>query len=118
MAGSIIWYATIFGCAALFCGIGIYARKTEKAMWFWSGSTVDPSTITDVKAYNAENSRMWLLYSLWYWVAGIAWIWSEAVALIALFLLSAYHKKHLVAIAIKSAYRLCDTRFYFLFTSN
>ena len=86
MAGSIIWYVTILGCAALFCGIGIYALRAEKAMWFWSGSTVDPSTITDVKAYNAENGRMWLLYSLWYWVAGIAWIWSEAVALIALFL--------------------------------
>ena len=86
MAGSIIWYVTILGCAALFCGIGIYALRTEKAMWFWSGSTVDPSTITDAKAYNAENGRMWLLYSLWYWVAGFAWIWSEAVALIALFL--------------------------------
>ena len=86
MGGDIIWYVTILGCAALFCGIGIYAQKLEKPMWFWTGSEVDPSTITDVKAYNAENARMWMVYSLWYWVAGIAWIWSFAIAMTALVL--------------------------------
>lgn len=86
MVGSIIWYITMFGCAALFCGIGLYARKLEKPMWFWSGSTVDPASITDVKAYNSENARMWFLYSLWYWGAGFVWIWHETAALIALVL--------------------------------
>ena len=81
MAGNIIWYITMFGCAALFVGIGIYAKKLEKPMWFWSGSTVDPATITDVKAYNLENSRMWICYSVWYWIAGFAWIWNAAAAL-------------------------------------
>lgn len=84
MAGDIIWYFTIFGCAALFVGIGAYAWKLEKPMWFWSGSVVDPDSITDVKSYNRENARMWILYSLWYWAAGIAWIWSHGAALIAL----------------------------------
>ena len=84
MAGDIIWYVTILGCAALFCGIGLYAINTEKAMWFWAGSTVDPSKITDVKAYNRENAQMWFLYSLWYWIAGIAWIWSAIAALVTL----------------------------------
>ena len=86
MAGDIIWYATMFSCAVLFCAIGVYAIKTEKAMWFWAGSEVDPTTITDVKAYNRENARMWFLYSLWYWIAGFAWIWSEAAALTVLVL--------------------------------
>ena len=86
MAGDIIWYITMFGCAALFVGIGIYAKKLEKPMWFWSGSTVDPATITDVKAYNLENSRMWMWYSVWYWIAGFAWIWSGAAALTVLML--------------------------------
>ena len=84
MAADIIWYITMFGCAALIFGIGVYANKLEKPMWFWSGSEVDAATITDVKAYNRENSRMWLWYSVWYWIAGFAWIWSAALAMIAL----------------------------------
>ena len=86
MAGTIIWCVTILGCAALFFGMGVYANKLEKPMWFWSGSKVDPASITDVKAYNRENARMWKWYSVWYWVAGLAWIWSTAVALWALVL--------------------------------
>ena len=86
MAADIIWYLTIFGCAALFTGIGVYAWKLEKPMWFWSGTTVNPDTITDVKSYNRENARMWIVYSLWYWAGGIAWIWSHTVALTALVL--------------------------------
>ena len=86
MNGDIIWYVVLLGCAALFYGIGIYAQRLEKPMWFWSGSEVDPATISDVKQYNAENSRMWKWYSVWYWIAGLAWIWSGTVALIALVL--------------------------------
>ena len=76
----------MFGCAALFTGIGMYAKRLEKPMWFWSGTEVDPGSITDVKSYNAENARMWLAYSLWYWASGAARIWSRTVALILLIL--------------------------------
>jgi len=76
----------MFGCALLFFFIGIYARKIEKPMWFWAGTAVDPSAITDIKAYNRENAGMWMRYSLWYWAAGLAWIWSTAAALITLIL--------------------------------
>ena len=80
MAADIIWYVTLFLCAGLFTGIGVYAKKLETPMWFWSGSEVDPASITDIKGYNAANSRMWLMYSLWFWAAGFAWIWSSIVA--------------------------------------
>ena len=75
MLGAIIWYVTMFATAILFYGIGEYARKREKSMWFWAGSKVDAAKITDVKAYIRENSRMWKLYSGWFWVAGFAWLW-------------------------------------------
>jgi hypothetical protein len=55
-------------------------------MWFWSGTEVDPATITDVKQYNNENARMWKLYSLWYVAAGIAAIWNSIVAVVFLVL--------------------------------
>ena len=86
MAADIIWYLTMFGCAALFVGIGIYAKRLDTPMWFWSGSNVDPNSITDVEQYNAENARMWILYSLWFWISGIAWIWSEGIAIAILVL--------------------------------
>ena len=86
MVGAIIWYVTTFACAALMFGIGAYAEKLEKPMWFWSGSEVDPVTITDIKAYNRENSRMWKWYSVWFWAAGALWIWNKVAAVAVLVL--------------------------------
>ena len=84
MIGTIIWFVTMFGCAALFFGIGVYAKRLEKPMWFWSGVEVEPAVISDIPAYNRENSRMWKVYSLWFWAAGILWIWNEIAALVVL----------------------------------
>ena len=81
MAGIIIWCITMFGCAFLFFGMGIYAEKREKPMHFWSGTKVDPTKISDVKAYNRENARMWKIYSLWYFASGITCFWSVGIAI-------------------------------------
>ena len=86
MAGMIIWCITIFGCAILFYGMGVYAQKREKPMHFWSGTTVDASKITDVKAYNKENARMWKLYSLWYFASGAIYFWNKWIAVVLLVL--------------------------------
>ena len=55
--------------ASLFTGIGIYAWTRKKPMWFWSGSTVRESELTDVRAYNRANGIMWIAFSLIYWIA-------------------------------------------------
>ena len=86
MAGIIIWCITIFGCAILFFGLGVYAEKRESPMHFWAGTTVDASKITDVKAYNKENAKMWKLYSLWYFASGIIYFWNEVISVIILVL--------------------------------
>lgn len=86
LGGLIIWCIVEFGCGLLFFGIGAYAKRREKPMWFWSGTDVDPSKITDVKAYNKENARMWQLYSLWYFASGVIYFWSEAIAITLLVL--------------------------------
>lgn len=86
MAGKIIMWIVSFGCAILFFAIGVYARKLKKPMWFWSGSEVDATKITDVKQYNKENGVMWQLYSLWYFAAGISEIWNPILALLFLVL--------------------------------
>ena len=101
MAGMIIGCIVYFGCALLFYGIGIYAKKLKKPMWFWSGIEIDPATISDIAGYNRENARMWKLYSLWYFAAGAASIFHSVVAVAFLVLgctmgmvvlVSTYHK--------------------------
>lgn len=86
MAGKIIMWTVTFGCAILFFAIGVYAQKLKKPMWFWSGSEVDASKITDVTRYNKENGVMWQLYSLWYFAAGLAEFWNPIISLIFLVL--------------------------------
>lgn len=86
MAGKIIMCMVCFGCAILFFAIGVYAKKTAKPMWFWSGVDVDASTITDVKQYNHDNGVMWQRYSLWYFAAALAAIRSSIFSLVFLVL--------------------------------
>ena len=86
MAGLIIWSITIFGCAILFYGMGVYAKRRETPMHFWAGSTVDPSKISDIKAYNKENANMWKIYSLWYFASGIVYFFNEIIGVIILML--------------------------------
>ena len=71
MAGKIIWWIVSFGCAILFYSIGVYAAKLKKPMHFWSGSAVDPKTISNVPAYNRANGRMWKQFSVPFWMCGI-----------------------------------------------
>ena len=85
MAGSIIMCIVSFGCGILFYAIGVYAQKLKKPMWFWSGSEVDASKITDVGQYNKENGVMWKMYSLWFFAAGLAAIWGSAASVALLF---------------------------------
>ncbi len=86
MIGAIIWYVVTIGCAILFYSIGAYALKYDKPIWFWSGSEVHESEISDIKQYNKENSKMWKLYSLWYFASGLAYIWNVIIAIIILML--------------------------------
>ena len=86
MLESIVWYVAVLGSAALFWGIGCYAEHRKEPMWFWAGSQVDSSEITDVENYNRENGRMWKHFSIWFWLAGFAEMLSMALALILLLL--------------------------------
>lgn len=69
--GVIVMALCGFGCGALFFGMGVYAANLKKPMHFWSGSTVDPKTISNVSAYNRENGRMWKQFSVPFWMCGV-----------------------------------------------
>jgi hypothetical protein len=40
-------------------------------MWFWSGSAVEESEITDTAAYNRANGFMWIAFSLVMWISTV-----------------------------------------------
>ena len=80
----VIWLVITIPCSLLFTGIGIYAWRRTKPMWFWSGSSVREEEITNVKAYNRENGIMWLCYSAVFWISTIMGIRSVSIAGIVL----------------------------------
>lgn len=69
---NIIWLSIMIPCSALLTGIGIFAYNRKKPMGFWSGAEVRAEEIWDIPAYNRANGRMWMGYSLLYWLA--AWV--------------------------------------------
>lgn len=58
-------------CSIVFTSIGVYSLKRKTPMHFWSGTTVDPKSISDVTAYNKANGIMWITYGLLYTILGI-----------------------------------------------
>ena len=70
IVGPLIMVLCCWGCAALFTGIAIHARKRSTPIHFWASSKIDPASVRDVAGYNRENSVMWLAYSVPYWLSG------------------------------------------------
>ena len=80
---SIVMLCILVPLAAFFTCVGIFAWTRKKPMWFWSGSTVKESEITDVPAYNRANGIMWICFSLIYWGAAVLGIFNvEAVGVL------------------------------------
>lgn len=69
-----------FLCAALFVGIGIHAFLAKKPVSFWAGTKVDPAKVSDIRAYNRANGNMWLIFSVPFWVAGVAGLFNDVSA--------------------------------------
>ncbi len=59
-------------CGSAFTGLAIHAFRSKKPVNFWAGSKIDPQKVIDIPKYNRENGKMWALYSIPYWIAGIA----------------------------------------------
>lgn len=76
----IVWLVVVIPLSAFFTGLGIFAWKRKKPMWFWSGSTVEDWEITDIPAYNRANGIMWLCYSAVFWVSALLGILNLSIA--------------------------------------
>ena len=77
-------------CAGIFYGIGVWAHKRKDPMHFYTGTTVDPRTISDIPAYNRENEKLWKTYSVPFFLcAACAFgsIWIEGLMTVSIVLL-------------------------------
>ena len=66
MSGSVeklIWFIIMLPCSALFSGIGIFAWKSRKPMWFWSGSEVKEKEINGIPALLLVYKKIYAKYS-------------------------------------------------------
>ena len=69
--GNIIWLVIMIPTSMLFTGIGIYAWRRKKPMWFYSGSTVKEDEIADIPGYNRANGIMWIVFSCVFWLSTV-----------------------------------------------
>ena len=80
----VIWLITMIPTSMVFTGIGIFAWKRKKPMWFWAGTTVEESEIADISAYNRANGIMWICYSAVFWISTVLGIFQMDTAGIVL----------------------------------
>ena len=77
-------------CAGIFCAIGIWAKNRKDPMHFYSGTTVDPRTISDIPAYNQECGQLWMTFSAPFFLcAACAFfsIWAEVLMTVSIIVL-------------------------------
>ena len=75
----LLWFIIMIPVSAFFTGLGTFAWTNKKPMWFWSGSTVKESEISDIPAYNRANGIMWIVFSLGFWISAFIGIWNESL---------------------------------------
>ena len=78
----LIWFFIMALCGAVFTALGVFAWNRKKPMWFWSGSTVRETEISDIAAYNHANGVMWVTFSLVFWLSAFAGFWSATAAVV------------------------------------
>ena len=90
--GTIIMVLSNLICAGSFYGIGLWAARRKDPMHFYSGTKVDPRTISDIFAYNRDNARMWKQFSVPFFLAAacsVAGLWERRLAILGIILLVA-----------------------------
>ena len=80
--GIIVMVLCCLICGGTFLGLGIWAKKSKKPVHFYSGTTVDPQKVSDIPAYNSENAKMWMIYSIPFWISCVVSIFNVGAAAI------------------------------------
>lgn len=70
--------------ALLFLGLGLYSRKSPKAVGFFANA--QPPEVTDVKVYNRAVSRIWFVFGTLFEALGLPFLFAEQNSPIFIFL--------------------------------
>lgn len=71
IAAFIIWSV----CAAVFVGLAVYCRRSEKPVGFFAG--VQAPEAKDVKGYNRAVSRLWIIYAVLFEALGVPFLFAK-----------------------------------------
>ena len=71
-----------WSCAPVILIMALWIYKRRKPIHFFAGTSVEPSEITDVTAYNRANAKMWVCYAIWLIIVGILSIFSRTIGLV------------------------------------
>lgn len=73
-------------CGAVFVLLGFSCFKRRTPVSFWSGTEVKKQEVTNVKKYNFANGVMWCIYSVFFWIAGLAAVINSTASVVFLVL--------------------------------
>lgn len=81
--GFVIWSIV----SVIFLGIGLNCRKQKEAVGFFT--FVKPPTVDaeNVKRYNCEVSRMWIVFTIVFEVIGVSMLYAEQNSPIVVFMI-------------------------------
>ena len=74
-------------CSLLFGIIALWAFRRKDPMHFWSGSTVKPDEIADIKSYNRSNGIMWATYTICMATAGVVSLFDTIIGVILMIII-------------------------------
>lgn len=80
--GNMRYLILMWGAALILVILGIHALRSEKPVTLFTGSPVMEDHVTDVKAYNRAVGKMWCLFSIPMWIAGIIEFWYPAASVV------------------------------------
>ncbi len=81
---NLVWFIIMIPCSLFFSILGIYAWNKKTPIWFWSGTRISENEIRDIKAYNRENGKMWIGFSLVLWFGTMVYIISPMISVIVI----------------------------------
>ena len=61
-----------FLCGGIFTGLGIYSLHAKKPVSLWAGTKINPADVSDIGKFNRAVGIMFLIYSIPWWLAGVA----------------------------------------------
>lgn len=72
-------------CTIVFESVAVWCFNSKTPVNFWSGTTVKPEEVNNIRGYNVANGIMWQCFALIFIAAGVAAPFSMLISGIVIF---------------------------------